>query len=130
LGKKNIGINWIKRIFSILSLLFFACVMIQIFLAGMAIFVKNIFWSFHLQFIHYFEFIPIIMLIMSFFGGIPKLLRFLCIGLVVMMIMQYITVKLSGTLPYIAALHPVIAGILFWRSLQISQESMRFYKKV
>jgi hypothetical protein len=129
MNKEKSSSRWIRVSFSIFSLLFFISIIIQIFLAGVAIFADIGHWSYHESFIHYFEFVPIGMLILSFFGGIPKMFRWQSAGLYLMIILQYVTANLIGKVPYISALHPIIAMILFWRALVIVQESMKLMKK-
>ena len=128
--KAKKGINrTILWIFTLLAVLFFACIIVQVALAGVALFVDLGHWAYHTTFIHFFEFTPIVMLILSFPGRFPKSLRWQCIGLYLMIILQYVTANLSGSVPYIAMLHPIIALILFWRSLVTMQQSINLLKK-
>ncbi|MFY4776182.1 DUF6220 domain-containing protein [Metabacillus sp. RGM 3146] len=48
-------------------------------MAGIAVFQASKFWSYHVGFVHYFSLNPLIMLILSFFGGIPKSLISVCL---------------------------------------------------
>lgn len=123
------GKRWVRRIFAILSWLFIMGVLIQVFLAGIALFVDFGQWNYHKSFIHYFEFIPVIMLILAFFGAIPNRLRWESLAMYVMIILQYVTVSLAGKIPYLSALHPIIALILFWRALVSVQTSAKLLKK-
>ncbi|WP_188454773.1 DUF6220 domain-containing protein [Virgibacillus oceani] len=114
--------------FALLAVLFFLSILVQVFLAGIAIFVNLGQWYYHTAFVHYVEFIPIVMLILSFFGAIPKSLRWQCAGLYLMIVLQYITIQLSGSVPYLTALHPVIALLLFWRSLVTARTAIGLVK--
>ncbi|SDZ80813.1 hypothetical protein SAMN05421743_101279 [Thalassobacillus cyri] len=107
----------IQGMFALLAMLFFVCIIIQVLLAGAGLFVEYSMWETHSTFIHVFEFIPLLLLILSFFGSMPKWLRWQSAGLYIMIVLQYITVTFADSLPYLAVLHPVIALILFWRSL-------------
>ncbi|MBS4219945.1 hypothetical protein KHA96_16660 [Bacillus sp. FJAT-49711] len=118
----------IRAIFAILSLLFFIAIISQIFIAGVALFADSSQWAVHKSFVVYFEFIPIVMLILSFFGGFPKKMRWHSLGLYLMVALQYMTVGLSGKFPYITALHPVIAMLLFWLSLVMLRTSLALIK--
>ncbi|WP_099159206.1 DUF6220 domain-containing protein [Virgibacillus ndiopensis] len=118
----------IHGIFAILAVLFFLSIVIQVFLAGVALFVDYGQWNYHTTFVHYVEFTPIVMLIISFFGGIPKSLRWQCAGLYLMIILQYITIQLLGSISYLTALHPVIALVLFWRSLVTASTAIGLVK--
>lgn len=98
------------------------------FLAGFAIFVDIGNWSYHEIFVRFFEFIPVGMFILSFFGKIPKMWKWQSASLYLMIILQYVTAILIGKVPYISALHPVIALLLFWRAIVVVQESIKLIK--
>ncbi|WLD91677.1 DUF6220 domain-containing protein [Alkalihalobacillus sp. AL-G] len=122
-------VQLIRWVFTVLAVLFFSCVVIQVFLAGVAVFVDYGQWNYHRSFIHFFEFIPVVMLLVSFFGRIPKHFRWQCAALFAMIILQYVTTQVLGSVPYISALHPIIALILFWRSLVMTREAFHLMKK-
>jgi len=121
--------RWIKGAFAILAWLFFISIIVQVFLAGIALFVDFGHWNFHQSFVHYFEFVPVVMLILAFFGGIPKNLRWHSLSLYIMIILQYVTVNLTGKIPYIGAIHPIIALLLFWRALFMVKEGNELINK-
>lgn len=126
--QQNYERNGIRIIFVILSTLFFIGILVQVFLAGFAIFADIGNWSYHEIFVRFFEFIPIGMFILSFFGKIPKMWKWQSASLYLMIILQYVTASLIGEVPYISALHPIIALFLFWRALVIVQESIKLLK--
>ncbi|SEP66390.1 hypothetical protein SAMN05216232_0512 [Virgibacillus subterraneus] len=115
----------VRGILAVISQLFFICVVIQVFLAGIATFVNYGDWELHTTFIHYFEFTPIIMLILSFFVRVPNKLRWDYASLYLLIIMQYVTTQLTGSAPFVTAIHPVIALVLFWRSLVTVKSTMK-----
>jgi hypothetical protein len=123
------GTRAVRGIFTGLAGLFLVGVIVQVFLAGAAIFADGGFWGFHTSFIHFFEWIPLAMLILSFFGRIPAQWRWQSFGLLFMIILQYVTANLSGSLPYLSAVHPIIALILFWRSLVVVQGMIQLWKE-
>ncbi|WP_051353066.1 DUF6220 domain-containing protein [Thalassobacillus devorans] len=118
----------IQGMFALLAMLFFVCILIQVLLAGAALFVEHSMWETHSTFIHVFEFIPLLLFILSFFSGIPKWLRWQSAGLYIMIVLQYITITIAAPLPYLAVLHPVIALILFWRSLVTVITAVKFVR--
>ncbi|MDB5054090.1 MAG: hypothetical protein JWM44_2140 [Bacilli bacterium] len=114
-----------RLVFAFLALIFAACIIVQVFLAGLAVFVNKDDWGPHTSFIHVFEFVPILMFAVSFIGRVPSRIRWNSLGLFIMIILQYITAKaLSGM--WLAALHPVIAIFLFWNALTIVKQSWRW----
>jgi len=118
----------IRVIFAALSVLFFIAIVFQVFLAGVALFANSSQWAVHKSFVVYFEFIPIVMLVLAFFGGIPKKLRWHSLALYLMVAFQYMTIGLSGKFPYVTALHPVIAMLLFWLSIVVLRTSLALIK--
>lgn len=103
--------------FGFFGVFFVACILVQVFLAGTAVFVDQD-WEPHVAFIHMFEFVPIIMFVLAFIGRVPQRIRWNSLGLFIMIILQYITAKaFSGV--WLAALHPVIAILMFWSAMRI-----------
>ncbi|WP_430790660.1 DUF6220 domain-containing protein [Virgibacillus flavescens] len=94
----------------------------------MAIFIDSSKWSLHTSFVTYIEFIPVIMLILASAGNLPKSLRWQCVGLYLMIAIQYVTVELTSAFPYLAAMHPLVAMILFWRSLVMARLSIHMFR--
>lgn len=89
------------------------CVVVQVFLAGMAIFVHPRYWAQHTTFVHYFELLPLLMLLLAFAGRLPRRLAWHSFGLYVMIFLQYFFANIRMQLPFIAALHPVMALLIF-----------------
>ncbi|GED59500.1 hypothetical protein BFO01nite_36320 [Brevibacillus formosus] len=56
-------------------------------------------------------------LVFSFLGKLTVHLRWICLGLYLMIVAQFLTVIYSSHLGILSALHPVIALFLFWGSL-------------
>ncbi|MBD0384416.1 DUF6220 domain-containing protein [Paenibacillus sedimenti] len=110
-------------IFLGLSWLLVACMIIQTFIAGMAIFSDAGQWSSHVAFVHLFEFLPILMLIFAFTGRLPRALRWQTSVLFVLIFAQYFTANLPGA----GAFHPVIALVLFWLSFKVARRAARVY---
>jgi hypothetical protein len=104
---------WSRRGYVLFAGLFVVCVLIQVYIAGMAVFVNPEQWSLHTAFIHVFEFLPIIMLVLAFAGQLPRRLKWLPVGLVLLIGIQYATAEgFSDSL--VAAIHPVNALAIFW----------------
>ncbi len=94
--------------YAVLSSLFVACVLVQVFFAGVGAFGAN--WAWHLGFVHLFGHLPLLMIPAAFVGRLPYGLRLLPIGLLALIIVQYATA--SAVVPT-AALHPVNALLIF-----------------
>ena len=86
LGRPNqvtatMRVRWARQGYVFLVGTFVVCVVIQVFIAGMAVFVNPAQWSTHMSFVHVFEFIPFIMVAVAFIGRLPRELKLLPVGL-------------------------------------------------
>jgi len=112
--------------FVVLSGIFTLCVTLQVFIAGLALFVDSSSWHRHTTFVHFFEYLPVLMLLLAIFGQLPPKVRWQSLGLLGLIIFQYATAKVSGDFPLLrilGALHPVIALILFWYSISCFRQA-------
>lgn len=105
-------------LYAMLASVFFACVSVQVFYAGMGAFGAD--WSWHLTFVHLLEPLPLLMTPMAFVGRLPWGLRLLPIGLLVLIGAQY---ALANTTVPAAALHPLNALLIFWISLHVARRA-------
>src|SRR5690606_19123062 len=60
---------------------FVACIAVQVFLAGMGVFVSPRYFQSHTGFVHLFEWIPVVMFITAFPGRLSPRLRWMTAGL-------------------------------------------------
>jgi hypothetical protein len=104
--------------FALLSILFLICILVQVFFAGLAIFVNPVNWTKHTGFIHLFEFIPVLMFIIAFAGKLPRWAIGHSAALFGVIFVMYFTANITPVLPWAVALHPVIAFVLFWMSVK------------
>jgi Family of unknown function (DUF6220) len=108
-----------------LAVVFALCVAAQVFIAGLAVFVTPVHWAQHTAFVHIFEFVPLLMLVVSAVGRLPVRLRWHSAALFALVYAQYFTANIGGLVPLVAALHPVVALVIFWLSLHVAQEARR-----
>jgi len=101
--------------------LFTVCVAVQIFLAGMAIFVDSSHWHDHIVFVRIFELFPLLLLIFSFAGKLPNRLRWMSAVIFLLIFAQYFTAHFPGA----GAFHPVIAAVLFWTAVHVTVQAVR-----
>ena len=118
-----------RIVYFYLAVVFAVCVAVQVFFAGIALFVDPAKWETHKIFIRIFEFIPIIMLIFSFTGKLPKSLRWLSFILFLLVMGMYATANLTRSIPIAGAFHPVVALIMFWIAAKIIPASWRLAYK-
>ncbi|MFP7296606.1 DUF6220 domain-containing protein [Neobacillus niacini] len=104
--------------FAFLSISFLLCILVQVFFAGLAIFVNPLNWTKHTVFIHLFEFIPVIMFIIAFIGKLPRWTIGYSASLFAIIFVMYFTANIAPVVAWGAALHPVIAFLLFWLTVK------------
>ena len=113
-GTKTIGLSVrLARIgYAVLSSVFVACVLVQVFFAGMGAFGAD--WSLHLTFAHFLGLPPLLMTPMAFAGRMSWGLTLLPLGLLVLIGVQY---AFANAAVPAAALHPVNALLILCLSL-------------
>jgi Family of unknown function (DUF6220) len=115
-GSKIIGLSVPVRLarigYAVLSSVFVACVLVQVFFAGLGAFGAN--WSLHLTFAHFLGLPPLLMAPMAFAGRLSWGLRLLPLGLLVLIGVQY---AFANAAVPAAALHPVNALLILCLSL-------------
>jgi hypothetical protein len=94
--------------YAVLSSGFVACIIVQVFLAGMGAFGAD--WSWHLTFAHFLELPPLLMIPIAIAGRLSWGLALLPIVLLVLVGLQY---AFAGAAVPTAALHPVNALLIF-----------------
>lgn len=113
-----------RIVFLLLSFVLAICILLQTFLAGAAIFTDPSIWRYHVNFVHFFEFVPLFMLIFAFCGKLPKGFKWISGALLLLLFAQYATAHI----PSISAIHPVVALVYFCLSMLVVQQSWRFWK--
>ncbi len=104
--------------YAVLSSALVACVVVQVFFAGVGAFGAD--WDWHLGFVHFLELLPLLMIPVAFVGRLSWELRLLPFGLLVLIGAQY---ALANVAAPAAALHPVNALLIFWVSLLVTRRS-------
>jgi hypothetical protein len=119
--KGSARIRIVRFVYGVLAAGYLVCVILQVFFAGLGIFVDSNNLELHRTFANYFEFASIIMFLLSFAGRIKGSLRWLPLGLFVLTSLQHMSIQFSGMLP---AIHTVDALLLFWISLHLTKRSL------
>lgn len=111
--QRTVSRVWGILFFAMLAL-FSACILIQVFLAGLAIFVEPVYWVRHTMFVRFFELIPILMVVLALIGRLPRRWIWQSVALLFLIFLMYFSANIGSTYPYMAALHPVLAIVMFW----------------
>ncbi len=117
----------IRRIVRILYLLFawlfVAGILIQVFIAGLGLFGSRGNWETHIGLDHTLGLLPLLMLVLVFFGGYSRSSK----GLTALLFVNYLLladfVIFIREPPLVAALHPVLALVLFATAFAIARRA-------
>ncbi|RJE83982.1 hypothetical protein D3P07_24215 [Paenibacillus sp. 1011MAR3C5] len=112
-------------IFIVFAWALVACIALQTFIAGMAVFDDAEHWRQHVIFVHLFEFIPLLMLLFAFPAQLPKRFKWMSLTLFLLIYLQYFT----ANMPAAGAFHPVMALVLIVLALHVARLAQAFRKK-
>jgi hypothetical protein len=106
-----------------LAWLFVACVLVQFFLAGLAVFAAVPSFELHRTWGYTFGYLLIFMVIAGLVGRMPRAAWAAPLGVMVLFALQSVFVALRTDAPVIAALHPVNAVAIFAAAWWIARSS-------
>src|SRR5690242_16084940 len=112
--KARIAFKWLARIFAVL-------IMIQVFLAGLALFWDSDQWASHTGFSRVLLIPPILMLISAFIARMPVSFRLSTAALIVLLILMGVSANLPSDVGYLSALHPVLALMMFFGTVSLAR---------
>ncbi|MBS4201278.1 hypothetical protein KHA93_16700 [Bacillus sp. FJAT-49732] len=114
--KARLVFNAVVRIFAI-------CILIQVFLAGLALFWDPAQWASHTGFARLLIIVSILILVISFIARLPLSLRLRSAGLLGIIILIAVSAKLPSGIGYLSALHPVLALMLFFGTVSLARKT-------
>lgn len=120
------GNRAVRAVYAALAWLTCACIVVQVFLAGLGTFADSADWKLHTTFVTYFEYLPIVMFILSFFGRIRGGLRWIGLVLYALIVFQHMSVQVFSDIGTLAAMHTVVALALFLGSWYAAKKSRRW----
>jgi hypothetical protein len=113
------------RALAMVGWLLAGAVLAQTFLAGMGVFVGPDWWPRHRGFVHTFEWLSPVAVILAYLSRTTRTTKSLAWLTVVLMFAQYATAGSQSSLGRmgLAALHPVSAVLLFWTSVELARRA-------
>lgn len=126
-GTKGKANRLVTGFYLVLASIYTLCVVIQIFIAGLATFVDPFNWYSHRAFVHFFDKLPLLMLIIAFIGRLPAWAHWHSAGLLLLVYVMYFTGNISAILPWAAAAHPVFAVVIFWLAYTTVKRTWQYY---
>ena len=111
----------------VVAWLFVAGVLVQIFLAGRGVFVGPDEWAKHRAFVHTFEWLSPLAVVLAYVGRGSRATKWLAWLTFVLLFLQYATAGTQSSLGHIglAAIHPVTAALLLWIAIELARRVRR-----
>ena len=106
--------KWTRTLYLIVAWLFPVAILFQVFLVGLSLFTAQPYWDAHIGFGHTIVFLHILQVLLAYLGKIAcpaKGLTWLSLGLT--LIQTEVFALIRTVVPTLAALHPVLALVLF-----------------
>lgn len=113
--------GWLRTFVYGLAWIFVLCIVMQVLLAGLALFMEPTHWSRHVDFARIFAILPLAMTVLAYCARLERRLVWRCVGLTAMMIFMFFTAAISARVSFLGAMHPVIALFLFWSGVKLIQ---------
>jgi hypothetical protein len=115
---------WIRRAFPWLAWLYVAILLVQVFLAGLAVFVDPAMYKTHVAFGQVVVGLLTLSLpIAAWLGRLP--LARTAVGLLLFYLLQTALPEVRASYPVVAAIHPVLALGLFWLAVRLAIQAQR-----
>lgn len=112
-----------RMVFRAMVRIFAICILIQVFLAGLALFWDSAQWASHTGFARFLIIVSILILVISFIARLPLSFRLRSAGMIGIIILIAVSAKLPSGIGYLSALHPVLALLLFFGTVSLSRKS-------
>ncbi len=112
-----------RLVFKAMVRIFAICILIQVFLAGLALFWDSAQWASHTGFSRLLIIVSILILVISFIARLPLSLRLRSAGLFGIIILIAVSAKLPSGIGYLSALHPVLALMLFFGTVSLTRKT-------
>ena len=97
----------------------------QFLTAGLGVFVAPGWWARHRDFVHAFEWLAPLAVVLAYLGRVPRGAKVAAWLTVVLLFLQYATAGFRGSAGRVglAALHPVGAALLFWAATELARRA-------
>lgn len=105
---------WARCCYLGAAILLTASVLVQAYIAGMAVFVDPAQWSAHVSFGNILPVFLVLLFLFAFLGRLPRMHKGLPVVIFLLFFVQFGTAHRFGSL--VGAIHPVNAVVIFWLS--------------
>ena len=118
-----------RYIYLALDWIYLAAIVTQVFLAGIALFGPERDFATHINLGWILHLVPVLLLIAAAVGRVGRRTIWWTVALLVVQGAQPLLPGLRADLPWAAALHPVLALIIFWLALTIGLQAWRLVRE-
>lgn len=126
-------VSAIRIAYSFLAWLFLGGIIVQVYLVGLSLFVsrsgffaRQAIWNSHAWLGHWIGALPLLMLLLVFLGRFARSVKLLTASLFgVYLLQSQVFAFIRQDAPVVAALHPVLALLLFILSLSTARRSLK-----
>ena len=120
------GARWL---FLAMVWLYLAGVLYQVFLAGIALFGPDRSFETHIGLGYLLHLVPILLIVVALVARVGSRLIQWTVALLVVQFIQPLLPMARGDLPWAAALHPVLALVIFWLGITIGLRAWRLVRE-
>ena len=119
---------WIHMLYVVLAWVFVLCIAIQVFLAGLSVFIGSSWWTIHIRTGYLFFLLPVLLLPIGLAGRLSRSLVLLNALLIALYVLQWSLVQFSWMLafPLLGAFHPVNAMLMFLTAVLLAIRAQRW----
>jgi Ni,Fe-hydrogenase I cytochrome b subunit len=114
-----------RMAYLVVAWLFVACLVVQVFLAGLGVFAGADNFATHRDFGYLFGWLTLILIALAIIGRLGRRLIWLSVLVFGLFVLQSVFVALRETAPVVAALHPVNGFLILLISISIAQRARR-----
>jgi len=100
--------------YAVVTWLFVVGILTQVFLVGLSLLGQQPSWQSHIGLGHSLGIVALLMIVFAYLGRLPRAIKPLTwLNLIIYALLADVSVFMRGSLPVVAALHPVLAMLLF-----------------
>ncbi|MEP6680249.1 MAG: DUF6220 domain-containing protein [Chloroflexota bacterium] len=117
--------RWARVAYLYAAWLFVACLVVQVFLAGLGVFAGAQNFATHTEFGRIFGLMTLILIPLAIIGRMGRRKIWLSVLVFVLFFLQGLFIALRDSAPAVAALHPVNGFLILWISILLAQSLWR-----
>jgi hypothetical protein len=118
--------SWARFAYLVLAWLFVACLVAQLFLAGLGVFRSGADFAVHGEFGRTFGWLAILSPLVALVARLPRWFPLLGLVVFILFVVQSVLVFIRADLPEVAALHPVNGVIIIGLALRLALDARAY----